>query len=174
MKQSKGIVPQLLSTALSVIRVRRHVEPTGGSSAMPRKPRGQAAVELAIVLPILLIILFIAVQLAIVGQASLALGQMNYQGARYAAVHPDCDVNSCTGGEQSIKDFMLSVGSPTVTKGNGQYLTITVSPSPPRAQFTSVTVSVQFNANSLIAIPNPFLGIPLPTTLSSSESAMSE
>jgi len=146
-----------------------------------RNSRGQAFVEFSLVLVVALIVLFVAVQMALVGQAALAVGQMNYQGARYAAVHPDCDLTSCGGGEQSIKDFMLAVGSPTITKGNGKYLTISVSPAAPRSQGLPVQVSVTFDASSVLVLCTPdkqgncsFLGVPLPTTLQSLETAMSE
>jgi Flp pilus assembly protein TadG len=141
---------------------------------------GQAFVEFALILVVALIILFVAVQMALLGQASLALGQMNYQGARYAAQHPDCDLTSCANGEQSIQSFMLSVGSPTITQSNGQYLTITVNPSAPRQNFKSVQVNVSFDASPLLVLCKPsngscsFLGIPFPTTLQSSETAMTE
>lgn len=147
----------------------------------PRSFRGQAFVEFSLVLVVALIVLFVSVQMALLGQAALALGQMNYQGARYAAVHPDCDLTSCSGGEQSIQSFMLSVGSPTITKGNGKYLTINVSPAAPRSHFSSVQVSVTFNASSVLVLCTPdsrgncsFLGVPFPTTLQSLETAMSE
>jgi Flp pilus assembly protein TadG len=151
------------------------------SRSSRRNCRGQAFVEFSLVLVVALIVLFVAVQMALLGQAALALGQMNYQGARYAAVHPDCDLTSCSGGEQSIKDFMISVGSPTITKGNGKYLTINVSPAAPRSHFSSVQVSVTFNASSVLVLCTPdsqgncsFLGVPFPTTLQSLETAMSE
>lgn len=146
-----------------------------------RNSRGQAFVEFSMVLIVALIVLFVAVQMALLGQASLALGQMNYQGARYAAVHPDCDLNSCSQGEQSIKDFMLSVGSPTITKSSGKYLTINVSPAAPRSHFSPVSVSVTFDASSVLVLCTldkqgncTFLGVPFPTTLQSLETAMSE
>src|SRR5215469_342453 len=48
---------------------------------------GQAMVEFALVMFVALIVLFVAIQMAFIGQAALALGQMNYQGARFAAVN---------------------------------------------------------------------------------------
>ena len=45
-------------------------------------------VEFALVLFVAMIVLFVAIQMAFIGQTALALGQLNYQAARYAAVNP--------------------------------------------------------------------------------------
>lgn len=162
--------------------------------------RGQAAVEFALVLTVAMIVLFVAIQFALIGQAALALGQMNYQGARYAAV------NTCADASQ-VAQYMCSVGSPTITKNNGGNLTVTlngsagsigsgncVAPSPtdvqpdsstgqcsgggaPRTLGTSVIVGVSFNmagAGGILFLNSPFMGVSFPTTLSSTETAMSE
>jgi Flp pilus assembly protein TadG len=132
----------------------------GGSSA-------QSAVEFAFALPVVLITLLVGIQFAIVGEAALALGQVNYQGARYAAVN--------TGADQAhVTSYMLSVASPTISANSGSYLTATLSPAPPCVFGSSVTVSLSYDAAHLLALPNPFLGIRFPTTLTSSESAFCE
>src|SRR5579859_4510313 len=74
--------------------------------------RGQAAVEFALVATVAMIVLFVAVQLALIGEDALALGQMNYQGTRWAAV------NTCATNDQII-EYILSVGSPSVTMSGG-------------------------------------------------------
>jgi Flp pilus assembly protein TadG len=127
----------------------------------------QSAVEFAIALPILLVTLVVGVQFAIIGAASLALGQVNYQGARYAAVN-----TSKT--QDEVTAYMLSVAAPSIKANSGSYLTATLSPAPPCAFGTSVTVSLSYNATHLLALPNPFMGIRFPTTLTSSESAFCE
>src|SRR5690349_19953946 len=71
--------------------------------------KGQAMVEFALVLFVALIVLFVAIQMAFIGQAALALGQLNYQAARYAAVNPTF---SCG----QIATYMSSNGSPTVVR----------------------------------------------------------
>jgi Flp pilus assembly protein TadG len=129
--------------------------------------RAQSAVELAFVLPVLLTVLVVGVQFAIIGAASLALGQVNYQGARYAAINA-----SATG--DAVKTYMLSVASSTIAANGGSYLTSSVSPTPPCAFGTAVTVTLSYDAAHLLALPNPFLGISFPTTLTSSESAFCE
>ena len=157
---------------------------------------GQAMVEFALVLFVAMIVLFVAIQMAFIGQAALALGQINYQGARFAAV------NQCAT-PSDIATYMVLNGSPTITKGCGSSLTITVSDNgtslgtgtptctgtftppttcttpPPRSFGDSIQVSVTFNTASVIFLSknttNPnFLGIPFPTQLGSKETAMSE
>ena len=158
--------------------------------------RGQAAVEFALVAIVAMIVLFVAIQMAVIGQAALALGQMNYQGARFAAV------NTCATA-QDVADYMGTVGSPTVTtpRNCGSSLSVsliyggttttatpskcsgTVTPTTgcgsPRGFGNAVQVNVTFNAASLIFLStstsNPnFFGIPFPTQLASMETAMTE
>ena len=139
--------------------------------ALVRRLRGgsnaQSAVEFAFALPIVLITLVVGIQFAIIGEAALALGQVNYQGARYAAVNTGAD-------QTAVKTYMLSVASPTISANSGTYLTATLSPAPPCVFGSSVTVSLSYDAAHLLALPNPFLGINFPTTLTSSESAFCE
>jgi Flp pilus assembly protein TadG len=129
--------------------------------------RAQAAAEFAIILTVALIVLVVGVQFAIIGEAALALGQVNYQGARYAAINPSAT-------QAQVKTYMLSVASPTIAANSGSYLTTTLSPAPPCAFGATVTVGTSFNAAHLVALPNPFLGISFPTTLTNSESAFCE
>ncbi len=149
-------------------------DPLPRSTTLPRNRRrrcasvcGQASVELALIVPLLTIVMVLGIQFAIIGTASLSLGQMNYQGARYAAVN-----TSAT--ESDVKTYMLSVSSPVISAGGGKYLTATLTPAPPCSFGASVTVSVTFDTSHLVVLPNPFLGISFPTSLSSSESAFCE
>jgi hypothetical protein len=140
-----------------------------------RLRRAQAMAEFALLMPVAIFVLFVSVQFALLGTAYLALGQMNDQGARYAAVHWDCGQASCTGGGQSVRSYMISVGSPIITQSGGSNLNITVSPAAPRTRGQTVTVSVTYTIpSSVIFLPNPFLGIRFPTSFSDSKSAFSE
>lgn len=171
-------------------------------SAMGRvvdlEQRGQAAVEFALVATVAMIVLFVAVQLALIGEAALSLGQMNYQGARWAAV------NTCATLDE-VATYMTVVGSSTVTTpaNCGSKLSITISdsnnaspgaaaspssctatPSPavscaaPRTFGSGVTVQITFDATGLLFLGNgssPWMGlINFPTQLSSKETAMAE
>jgi Flp pilus assembly protein TadG len=132
-----------------------------------RDCRGQASVELALIMPIVLFLMVIGVQFAIVGVAALGLGQVNYQGARYAATNGSAS-------SSDIQNYMVSVASPMISANSGSYLTSTVSPTPPCTFGSSITVSVTFNAAHLLALPNPFFGINFPTSLTNSATAFCE
>jgi len=129
--------------------------------------RGQAVVEFAIMAPLALFLMLVGIQFAIIGTASLGLGQVNYQGARYAANNPSAS-------QSAVQTYMLSVASPIIAAHSGSYLTSTLSPAPPCTFGTTVTVAVTFDVAHLIALPNPFLGVSFPTTLTNSESAFCE
>jgi Flp pilus assembly protein TadG len=129
--------------------------------------RGQAAVELALITPIVLFVMLVGVQYAIIGVAAMGLGQADYQAARYAATHSSAS-------QATVQSYMVSVASPIISAGSGQYLTTSLSPAPPCVFGSTVTVSVTFNAGHLLALPNPFFGVPFPTSLTNSESAFCE
>jgi len=125
-------------------------------------------VEMAIVMPILALVMVLAIQFALIGSAMLALNQVTYQGARYASVNQGAD-------QSTVYNFMLSVGSPTITSNGGANLSVSLNPSTtPRTSFSTVTVTSTLNAQSLIVVPNPFFGVSLPTSLTATESAMVE
>lgn len=142
------------------------------SSAWKRRiagaSRAQAAVEFALIAPLVAIVMLVGVQFAIIGAASLGLGQANYQGARYAAVNTSAS-------QSAVQNYILSVASPLISANNGQYLTTSMSPAPPCSFGGTVTVSATFDIAHLVILPNPFMGIiHFPTTLSNSESAFCE
>ncbi|HEV3109533.1 MAG TPA: TadE/TadG family type IV pilus assembly protein [Candidatus Binataceae bacterium] len=132
-----------------------------------RASRGQAAVELALIAPVLTVLVLVGIQFAIIGTAALALGQVNYEGARYAA-------NNGTDTQAQIQSYMVSVAAPIISAHSGSYLTSTLSPAPPCSFGGSVTVSVTLDTNHLIALPNPFFGISFPKSLTNSETAFCE
>jgi len=179
--------------------LQRLTKPRADAGALFSRPgRGQAAVEFALVLTVAMIVLFVAVQLAIIGEAALSLGQMNYQGARWAAV------NVCAT-DSEVATYMTVVGSPTITTpsscGNALAISITetnsnnatstnsasstsctATPTPAssctptlRNFGTSVTVNITYTIpSSQLVLGSSFLGINFPTKLTSSETAMAE
>ncbi len=135
--------------------------------------RGQAMVEFAIIATLAIMLLLIGIQLAVIGQADLAVGQLAYFGARYAAVN----YTEPTG---NVVSTMINNASPTISK----YLTasnITISCSnpsdctPPRQSMSqSVTVTINYDATKNLVLPKTFLGLTFPTNLSAQETMMSE
>jgi Flp pilus assembly protein TadG len=152
---------------------------TIGSMRKPR--RGQAMVEFALVSIVALIVLFGSVQLALLGQLKMALGQMNYRGVRYAAVSPNCTNAStaCGLNNQSVKDYMLSVASPTIltiTNANASALTVTctnlTNPGVTRIAGDTVQVTATLDVRSQIFMPK--IGLLFPNSLSSIQQAFTE
>jgi Flp pilus assembly protein TadG len=130
--------------------------------------QAQAAVEFALVAPVALVLMLVGAQYAILGLAALGLSQANYQGARYAAVNSSAS-------QSTVTSYILSVASPIITASSGKYLTVNMSPAPPCTFGSAVTVSVSFDLNHLVVLPNPFMGmVTFPSTISNSESAFCE
>ena len=165
----------------------------GDIAQQRRRGRGQAAVEFALVLTVAMIVLFVAVQFALIGQIALALGQMNYQAARYAAIHPGCGATQCApspdldANATPIQPYALNLASPTIKYtnptatcpcGSVKSFTVTQPSGTPgvndRAFGTQVAVSVTYDVTSQLFLPKNFLGLSFPTTLSSTETAMTE
>lgn len=71
---------------------------------------------------------------------------------------------------------MKSTASPIIiTDNNGNNISITVTPNTtPRAFGAQITVSVAYSPNKKIVLPNPFLGVHFPASISSTKTAMSE
>ena len=128
--------------------------------------RGQSLVEFVITLALALIVLIVTIQFAIIGDAALAVTQLAYAGARYAAFNPDYDYSTISG-------YMKTVASPAINESNGANLRITLIPGAiPRTIGSSVQVSVVYNLTNKLFLPNPFLGISFPTTLSGIQTTM--
>ena len=147
-----------------------------------RKPRrGQAMVEFALVAILAVIVLLGSVQLALIGQLYLAVGQMNYRGVRYAAVSPNC-INATSGcglNNQSIKAYMLSVASPTIlniTNGNANALNVTyanlTNPGKTRIAGDTVRISATLDISNDIFLTR--IGLRFINSLSSTEQAFTE
>lgn len=161
--------------------------------------RGQAIVEFTMVLTLALIVLFVSVQLALLGECALALGQANYQGARYAAVNPKATLSD-------VANHLVKVGSPSITKNCGSNLTVAMtwthyntdgtttttpytgqagscgsdtsfSQNPARSFGDKIEVDLTYNAADNLFLPNTgggFFGITFPTTLTHKETAIVE
>ncbi len=136
-----------------------------------RMRHGQAMVEFALIAPLAVALMVVGIQFAMIGQADLAVGQLAYFGARYASVNYAVDGSA-------VQSQMLAQGSPTITRDSSKLtITMTCSPgpcTPPRSFGTQVTVNISYDASAQLVLPNPFLGITFPTTMTAQDTAMTE
>jgi Flp pilus assembly protein TadG len=126
--------------------------------------RAQAMVEFALLSPLIMIGLVVGIQFAIIGAGALALSQGAYQGARYTSIHS-------SDSQANVKSALDVVISPIVKAKYSLSMTPTTSP---RAMGTAVQVTLNWNATSMIVLPNPFFGVNFPTSYSATETAYTE
>lgn len=68
---------------------------------------------------------------------------------------------------------MKSIASPMIGEKGGANIAVTVSPSTaPRSFGTTVQVAVSYNLSNKLFLPNPFLGISFPTSVSGVQTSM--
>lgn len=130
-------------------------------------------VEFALLAPLFLFVVFLGITFAVIGQSALAVSQLAYNGARYAAVNPGLT-------SAQVKSYITSgaIGSPSITSSGGSHLTVTVV----QATFgnpVTVTIAYDISSNALVSgMKTLFSGLgfgtTLPTTLSATEVVMSE
>ena len=129
--------------------------------------------------PLAVIVMVVGVQCALLGQVALAVNQGASALVRYAAVNPGA---IGTNGTITVTSQIEQLLSSSILTNNGQDLTISIaSYSGSTTSTTSspgyadrVTITLSYNAASKIILPNPFLGISFPTSLSASDSQMYE
>jgi Flp pilus assembly protein TadG len=127
-------------------------------------------VEFAVILPIALVLLLVGIQFAIIGQAALAVSQASYLGARTASINASLDSSSLSSAIQNQISPTISGATITLTDNNA-----VTSCGPPRTFGCPITVTVSYDASGKIFLPSPtLLGLTFPTTLTFSESAMTE
>ena len=154
------------------------VAPSGvaGREVEPRnRRRGQTLMELALLLPVLLVLVMGMVQFGIVANKRLALSHTSRDGGRFAAVNalkPDID--------SQIRARIISMG-----QGHGLTLTendISLSPTQNtstnltnRQQYNALTVVITYNMRTNLFLPSHFLGLPLfPDSASTSTQVVME
>ncbi len=125
-------------------------------------------VEFALILTLALTVLLVGIQLALIGQAAVAISQLCYTGARYASVNPTYTTSQVT-------SYVQSVGSPTLMDNGGGNLTVAMSPCASPVSFGSqVQLTLTYNLQNKMFLPNPLFGISFPTTLTGTETAFCE
>lgn len=113
-----------------------------------RKNQGQAVVELALVLPILLLILFGIFEFGRIFNADLVITNASREGARKAAV----------GGSDSE---VASTVNSAIGLLDAASLVVTVTPSGSRTSGEQVSVQVDYSVDIIVPVissivPNPF------------------
>lgn len=138
-----------------------------------RLERGQSMAEFALLAPLFLFVVFVAITFAVIGQSALAVSQLAYNGARYAAVNPGLT-------NAQVQTYIKSgaIGAPSITAGGGANLTVTVVQAG-FGQPVSVTVAYDLSSNSIVSsMTTLFNGLgftqTFPTSLSATEVVMSE
>ncbi|HVA79799.1 MAG TPA: TadE/TadG family type IV pilus assembly protein [Candidatus Binataceae bacterium] len=141
--------------------------------------RGQAAVEFALISVIAMIVLLVGIQFALLGQAALAVSQASNSLARYASVYAG---QLGTNGTVTMSPAVQQLVSSSLMTNGGNDLTITIASysgtsttttSSPQ-QYDRAVIQVSYNASSKLVLPNPFLGISFPSSLSATEAALYE
>jgi hypothetical protein len=86
-----------------------------------RREAGEVVTEFALRAPLSLFIVFLSITFAVIGQSALAVSQLAYNGARYAA--------SPSLTSTQVKTYINSgaIGSPSITNGDGSHLTVTIT-----------------------------------------------
>jgi len=148
-------------------------------SRRSRISRGQSMVEFALISTVALMVMLVGVQYAMIGQAALAVSQGASALARYAAVNPG---TIGTNGTVALTSEMKQLLSSSILTNGGSDLTVTIASYSGTTTTTTsspgytdrAVISLSYKATSKIALPNPFLGISFPSTLTASDSQMYE
>jgi hypothetical protein len=138
-------------------------------------------VEFAVVAGLLLFVLLMAIQVAIIGNAALAVNQYAYSVARYASVNYYDSNLSNPNSDPSIQALVPPTISGNDSGGNPlANVTLTQCAAQPNTFGSTATATVSYNLNTgkKIFLPNPFKmlssGVSIPTTLSASQAAFCE
>jgi Flp pilus assembly protein TadG len=154
--------------------------------------RGQAMVEFALGSALFLVVMLVAIQYAILGQAALAVSQGASALARYAAVNPGVLGYNGSVPASSLPAAAQQLLSPSILTSSAgtSDLTVTVNSytgstttqtSTPIQQQDRVVIAMSYNAAGKLVLPNPFMsippffpGLPFPTALAGTDSQLYE
>jgi len=166
---------------------KQNAEVTFGSRWRGRISRGQAAVEFAMISTLALLVMLVGVQYAMIGQAALAVSQGASAIARYAAINPGTVGGASGNGTLTLNgSAMQNLLSPSICGGSCANLTATIASTSattgaantaanPPSFGDKLTVTLNFDAHGVLALPQTFLGmVTFPTALSSQESQVYE
>lgn len=118
-----------------------------------RKIKGQALVEMALILPVLTLIIFGGIQIGIILNTYLAVSHVAREGARYAAINPDSD--------EQIKSHIQEI-CPASIRYADMSITITATS---RTTGNPITVGIKYDIENKLFFPTNFFGAELPSSL---------
>ena len=116
--------------------------------------RGQALVEFALVLPVLLILCMLIIQYGVIFYTTISLTNLSREGARYAATAPVAD--------DPIKTRMRDVLPGNIVWSDIQNnISITANPSNSRSVNSGglITVQITYDMRKKLFLPSTFLGV---------------
>lgn len=142
-------------------------------------------VEFAFVAGLLVLISLAGIQLAIIGNAALAVNQCAYSIARYASVNHQDQLLSSPNGDSNVTSLIPpAIGGNNSTGTALANISITPCAAPPNTfgSKTVVTVTYDLQGGGKIFLPNPFriiskvlnADVAFPTTLSATQTAFCE
>jgi Flp pilus assembly protein TadG len=131
-----------------------------------RRGSGQAMVEIALVLPLLMLLMLGIIQLVLIGNVALSVSQAASACARYASLSPSAD-------QGAVNTYLGTIASPVINDAGLGTLTLTPT-AVPRTSGTAFTVTVSYNLSSKLFLGSSFFGVTFPTNIQISESMTSE
>lgn len=133
-------------------RLRRGDVGQGKRVAITGGEAGQAAVELALVLPLMVLILLIIVDFGRVFTTYVAVANAAREGARYCALHPGdtAGTQSRVRGESDGRVILDTAGTVCATESDGDSVTVTA-----RATFTPITPFISNLTGQTITVQAP-------------------
>lgn len=121
--------------------------------------------EVALVLPIVVLLMLGVVQVILIGGAALAVNQAAVSCARYASLNPSLT-------QSSLNTYLKNIVSPLINDAELQ--TVGLTPAPTRTTGTSLSVTVTYNLATKLFLGFSFFGITFPTQVSVTETMTSE
>lgn len=125
---------------------------------MSRSEDGQATIEAALALPIVLIALLLIVQVGVVVRDAIALSQVAREASRAVAVG---------GHDADADDAIVHAAGPL----DASRIASDVTPAPPRSRGDPVTVALSYEERLRIPIVSRFLTLDLPLRASATTGA---
>jgi Flp pilus assembly protein TadG len=158
---------------------RQAIRTTSRRSRLGSISRGQSAVEFALMSTAIMMVMLLGIQFAMIGQAALAVSQGASALARYAAVNPGAlgtngTVTLPAAAQQLLSSSILTNSGADLTTTIASYTGTTTTTTSTPGYTDRVVITLSYNANSKIALPNPFFGIHFPSTLAANDSQMYE